>query len=171
MLIWRVTSSCGVFCDFQLPCARRFSWYTDCSRDALWLMLWCCEWIIHLLYKSTVVYYTPAVYKLYSAWFSSLVWRPSPLYSPRLWSPGMICLNWTDLFIFHLVNEKKRGFCICTCPLPQCKVSVSGAVLLCTRFIWCNCRIFTVHSMPWNLCRMMIKAMGQQLSSSYTYYT
>ena len=109
LLIWRVTSSCGVLCDFQLACARRFSWYTDCSRDALWLMLWCCEWIIHPLYKSTVVYYTPAVYKLYSARFS-LVWRPSPLYSPRLWSPGTICLSWTDLFIFHLVNEKREVF-------------------------------------------------------------
>ena len=118
ILIWRVTSSCGVLCDFQLPCAWRFSWYTDCSRDALWLMQCCCGWIIQPLYESTVVYNTPAVYKLYSARFSSLVWRPSPLYSPRLWSPGAIRLE-RALCAIYLSNVKFQGTVLWPCAIPN----------------------------------------------------
>ena len=155
-------------------------WFSIALCAALQLIHWLLSWCIVTDAVLLWVNYTPIIQKHCGV---SYTFSIQAVQCPILLSletiaiiqsstlkPGddMSELNWS---LYISPGEwKKRGFCICTCPLPQCKVSV-GAVLLCTRFIWCNCRISTVHSMPWNLCRTMIKAMGQQLSSSYTYYT
>ena len=135
-----------------------------------------CDWWcgIATLYS----YYT---HRLYSALYTHFTGYTLPgddrrLYSPRLWSPGTIHLE-RALSTIHLCSIQFRGSgCYTFYLMHLCSFIQADN----SKRLWSSCwpcaiscaQVYTFQGAAdaaWNLCRTMIKAMGQLLSSSYAY--